>query len=217
LLSARKKLIVVLLVISLVSATAAVLVYLQTPSPSNVLEITSGSMCVTYDGNCPGRLSPSEPTLHIGDFITFEEVNPRDLKTDYPDSDIIVFHKPGDEEELIVHRIVATEERNGVLYFYTKGDGNGYNKWPATPERSEYDPWNGGQGVPEDSVVGKVTNYDLSFLYRDNFWIVLIGVSALTAIGALLLFVLYLLMQRRNQRIEELEERIATLEAEKEK
>jgi hypothetical protein len=55
-----------------------------------------------------------------------------------------------------VHRIVAKEERNGVLYFYTKGDGNGANKWPSTPSSSDYDPWNDRQGVPENLVVGKV-------------------------------------------------------------
>jgi signal peptidase I len=93
--------------------------------------------------------------LHIGDLIIVQGVNPADLSADYPNSDIIVFHKPSDLEDLIVHRIVAKEERNGTLYFYTKGDGNGINKWPSTPTSSEYDPWNE-QAVPEDLVVGKV-------------------------------------------------------------
>jgi signal peptidase I len=88
--------------------------------------------------------------------IIVQGVNPADLNADYPNSDIIVFHKPENPDELIVHRIVAKEERNGALYFYTKGDGNGVNKWPAIPPTSEYDPWNNGQGVPENLVVGKV-------------------------------------------------------------
>jgi signal peptidase I len=129
-------------------------VALNTSYPA--LAVVSGSMCIPQNGACDGWTHPFSRTLHIGDLIIVQGVDPEDLNADYPDSDIIVFHKPGDEEELIVHRIVATEERNGVLYFYTKGDGNGYNKWPATPERSEYDPWNGGQGVSEDLVVGKV-------------------------------------------------------------
>jgi hypothetical protein len=92
----------------------------------------------------------------VGDLIIVQGLDPEDFNTEYPDSDIIVFHKPNaTEDELIVHRIVTTEERNGILYFYTKGDGNGYNLWPATPQRSEYDPWNGGNGVPEDLVVGR--------------------------------------------------------------
>jgi signal peptidase I len=199
----------------LASASAAVIVYIQTPSSSNILKVTSGSMCVTYDGECPGRQSPTEPTLHVGDYITFEEVNPRDLNTDYPDSDIIVFHKPGDEEELIVHRIVAVEERSGTLYFYTKGDGNGQNKWPEIPTRSEYDPWNSGQGVPEDLVIGKVTNYNMPFMFLTaSFW-VLLGISVVTAIGAILLLVVSLSTHKRNNRIEELEERIRKLEDKK--
>jgi signal peptidase I len=119
------------------------------------LAVVSGSMCVPYNGACDGWTHPFSHTLHIGDLIIVQGVDPQDLNADYPDSDIIIFHKPSDPDELIVHRIVAVEERNGVLYFYTKGDGNGYNKWPATPERSEYDPWNSGHGVPEDLVVGK--------------------------------------------------------------
>jgi signal peptidase len=123
------------------------------------LAVVSGSMCIPYDGACEGWTSLTHPfarTLHKGDMIIVQGVNPADLNADYPNSDIIVFHKPGDPDELIVHRIVAKEERNGTLYFYTKGDGNGINKWPAIPPTSEYDPWNNGQGVPANLVVGKV-------------------------------------------------------------
>jgi signal peptidase I len=129
-------------------------VVLNTPYPA--LAVVSGSMCIPYDGACGGWTHPFARTLHIGDLIIVQGVNPADLNADYPNSDIIVFHKPGDPEELIVHRIVAKEERDGVLYVYTKGDGNGANKWPSTPTSSDYDPWNDRQGVPENLVVGKV-------------------------------------------------------------
>ena len=129
-------------------------VVLNTPYPA--LAVVTGSMCVPYDGRCDGWFHPFSHTLHIGDLIIVQGVNPADLSADYPNSDIIVFHRPGDPDELIVHRIVAKEERNGTLYFYTKGDGNGVNKWPSTPSSSDYDPWNDRQGVPENLVVGKV-------------------------------------------------------------
>jgi signal peptidase I len=129
-------------------------VVLNTPYPA--LAVVSGSMCIPYDGACDGAFHPFARTLHIGDLIIVQGVNPADLSADYPNSDIIVFHKPGDPDELIVHRIVAKEERDGVWYFYTKGDGNGANKWPSTPSISDYDPWNDRQGVPENLVVGKV-------------------------------------------------------------
>jgi signal peptidase I len=129
-------------------------VVLNTPYPA--LAVVSGSMCVPYGSQCDGRFHPFARTLHIGDLIIVQGVNPADLSADYPNSDIIVFHKPNDPEDLIVHRIVAKEERNGTLYFYTKGDGNGVNKWPSTPSSSDYDPWNDRQGVPENLVVGKV-------------------------------------------------------------
>jgi signal peptidase I len=126
---------------------------LNTPYPA--LAVVSGSMCIPYDGACDGWTHPFDYTLHIGDLIIVQGVDPQDLNVNYPDSDIIVFHKPEDPNELIVHRIVAVEERDGILYFYTKGDGNGFNKWPATPQRGEYDPWNSNNGVPEDLVVGR--------------------------------------------------------------
>ncbi len=132
---------------------------LNTPYPA--LAVVSGSMCIPYDGACDGWLSMTHPfarTLHKGDLIIVQGVNPEDLNTDYPNSDIIVFHQPGDQSELIVHRIVAVDEVNSTLYFRTKGDGNSATKWPNTPSTTEYDPWRtfGVPGVREDLVVGKV-------------------------------------------------------------
>jgi signal peptidase I len=89
--------------------------------------------------------------LHVGDLIIVQGVSPADLNGDYPYSDIIVFHKPWDPEELIVHRIVEKEDRNGTYYFTTEGDGNGIRKWPDSPDQN--DPWS---PFPEDFVVGKV-------------------------------------------------------------
>jgi signal peptidase I len=129
-------------------------VVLNTQYPA--LAVVTGSMCVPYDGQCDGWFHPFARTLHVGDLIIVQGVNLADLSADYPNSDIIVFHKPTNPDELIVHRIVAKEERGGKIYFYTKGDGNGINTWPIIPQSSEYDPWNNGQGVPGDLVVGKV-------------------------------------------------------------
>jgi signal peptidase I len=116
------------------------------------LAVVSGSMCTLQDGACNGWTHPFARTLHIGDLIIIQGVNPATLSADYPNSDIIVFHRPSDPSELIVHRIVAKEEINGKYYFRTKGDGNNFDKWPTTPQPSEYDPW----VIPQDMVVGKV-------------------------------------------------------------
>ena len=131
-------------------------VVLNTPYPA--LAVVSGSMCIPYDSACDGWSHPFARTLHIGDLIIVQGVNPADLNTNYPNSDIIVFHEPDNPDELIVHRIVAVDDINGTLYFRTKGDGNSAVKWPNTPSPSEYDPWqtNGVPGVRQDLVVGKV-------------------------------------------------------------
>lgn len=129
---------------------------LNTSAP--VLVVVSGSMCIPYDGNCDGWSDPFTRTLHIGDLIIVQGVNPADLNGNYPSSDIIVFHQPGNPEELIVHRIVAVDKVNGTLYFRTKGDGNPDDKWPNPLQPLEYDPWAipPAPGVSQDMVVGKV-------------------------------------------------------------
>ena len=122
------------------------------------LAVVSGSMCIPQNDRCDGWSHPFSQTLHIGDLIIVQGIAAEDLNSNYPNSDIIVFHKPDNPDELIVHRIVAEEEKNGSIYFLTKGDGNGINKWPTTPSSAEYDPWktDGVDGVREDLVVGKV-------------------------------------------------------------
>jgi hypothetical protein len=123
-----------------------------------MLTVESGSMSIPYDGSDNFWLSiihPFDRTLSIGDIIIVQGVNPKDLNTNYPNSNIIIFHSPIDGT-LIVHRIIATETVNGVTYYQTKGDGNG-NPWPQTPQ-SGLDPWdsNNPPGVPQNLVVGKV-------------------------------------------------------------
>jgi signal peptidase I len=124
------------------------------------LAVVSGSMCVPYDGACEGWLSldhPFDRTLHKGDLIIIQGVDPKTLNTNYPNSDIIVYQDPrypNDPDQKIVHRIVAVEDRNGTLWFYTKGDGNNPpDVWPNPVSPGVYDPWS---PVPQDYIYGKV-------------------------------------------------------------
>jgi hypothetical protein len=127
------------------------------------LAVVSGSMCIPYYTECDGWAHPFSRTLHVGDIIIIQGVNSQDLNANYPDSDIIVFHRPGNPDELIVHRIVAKQEISGKWYFFTKGDGNSPpDVWPTVPDSIEYDKWftdNASipQGaVSQDLIVGKV-------------------------------------------------------------
>lgn len=124
--------------------------------------VESGSMCIPYGRECESILSLNHTfsgALHKGDLIIVQHVDAHTLNTDYPNSDIIVYKKPSDLSDTpIVHRIITSYQKNGVLYFETKGDGNG-DKWPQIPPESQYDSkyfWNTGEGVPEDLVEGKV-------------------------------------------------------------
>ncbi len=130
---------------------------LNTEVPVRVVE--SGSMCVPYDGLCDGWSHTFAQTLHVGDIIIIQGVDPDTLNADYPNSDVIVYLNPNNPSATpIVHRVVSKYEINGTLYFQTKGDGNG-QPWPSAVSPQEYDSrtlWNSGQGVPEDLVIGKV-------------------------------------------------------------
>jgi signal peptidase I len=129
-----------------------------------IVVVESGSMCVPYGvPGCVGWNSITHPfahTLHTGDVVIIQGVNPKDLKTDYPNSDIIVFYDPNDPTGTpIIHRIIKVTDVNGTLYFETKGDGNGNpgDQWPQTPTSGQ-DPWdfNNPPGVPQNLVIGKV-------------------------------------------------------------
>jgi signal peptidase I len=153
-------------------------VALGTDTPIRVVE--SGSMCTTV-GGCDGFSDVFSHTLHIGDLIIIQKVNPTDYNINYPDSDIIVYQHPELAANLgstpIVHRIVARYEVNGTYYFQTKGDGNG-DHWPANVSASQYDSkmlWSSGQGVSQDHVLGRVVMRIpyigwVTLLMRNTYW-----------------------------------------------
>jgi signal peptidase len=132
-------------------------VALNTDTPVRVVE--SGSMCVPYGSLCDGWSHTFEPTLHVGDIIIIQGVDPKTISANYPNSDIIVYQRPDNPDATpVVHRVVAIYEENGILYFQTKGDGNN-EPYPNVPSPAMYDSnslWHTGKGVPEDMVLGKV-------------------------------------------------------------
>jgi signal peptidase I len=126
---------------------------LNTPNP--IVTVESGSMCIPYDGRCDGWSHPFDQTLHVGDILIVQGIDPNDYNAFYPNSDIIVFQDTLNNR-LIVHRIVGKQIIDGVLYYQTKGDGNSYpDVYPKVPTSNEYDQFYS-NGVPADLVVGKV-------------------------------------------------------------
>lgn len=108
------------------------------------LAVASGSMCILPGPYCDGWSHPFEHTLHVGDLIIVQGIDPKDIyaapyNTSGRSGDIIVFHSPyGDD--LIVHRAIREREDNGSIFFTTKGDGN------SGPDSE----------IPASSVIGKV-------------------------------------------------------------
>jgi hypothetical protein len=147
-------------------------VFLNTTNP--LVTVESGSMCIEYYNTCDGWSHPFERTLHVGDVLIIQGLNPADYNSNYPDSDIIVFHPPGssDPNFLVVHRLTSEKVEDEVYYFYVKGDGNPPDKWPAPAEPYAIDSswyykpdiraWYASHpevpegAIPEEFVVGKV-------------------------------------------------------------
>ena len=130
---------------------------LNTSNP--IVVVPSGSMCIPYGGTCQYHPwdHPFDRTLHVGDLLILQGLDPKNYNADYPDSDIIVFHEAADPAVLIVHRIAAADEVNGTRYFHTKGDGNNI-KWPAPVPPEQYDPPSiePPEGVAQSKIVGRV-------------------------------------------------------------
>ena len=91
-----------------------------------ILPVSSSNICV-FQLNCDGLMHPLERTLHVGDLIIVQGVNTMSVRVAYPNSDILVFHFPKQnsyqKDELAITRVIAKEERDGITYFRTKGDG----------------------------------------------------------------------------------------------
>jgi signal peptidase I len=175
---------------------------LGTAVPIRVVE--SGSMCVPFDGRCDGWSHPFDHTLHVGDIIIIQKVNPNDLNANYPNSDIIVYRNPNGVTP-IVHRIVDKQEINGTLYFKTKGDGNGPITWPNVP--NYYDNIPDARGVPQELVEGKVVFRIpyfgwITLFMRGNSWalpVVILLILLLVAIE----FVVPLVKEKKKRTVQQ--------------
>jgi signal peptidase len=97
-----------------------------------------------------------EPVLYKGDLILIQGVQnaceihaaPEDAN---PPGDIIVFRKPANPSELIVHRAVEKIIENGTCSFTTQGDANnGPDRW--------------GRPVMESDIVGEYTGVKVPYL-----------------------------------------------------
>ncbi len=133
-----------------------------------VLAVASGSMV---------------PALHKGDLIMVQGVsNICDIVIGYddgtPPGDIIVFHKPTDPSELIVHRAIDKNLVGGECYIKTKGDAN-----------NAADGWQ----VAEDHLVGRVIGHVSSIGYiplflREFLWT---PVGMVLVVALLLVFLFF--------------------------
>jgi signal peptidase I len=133
-------------------------IVLNTSQP--FLAVDGNSMCTLV--NCTWS-HPFSRTLHNGDLILIQGVNPEQIKVGLHDGDIIVFVR-GDI--LVVHRAIGSYvNSNGTLCFYTKGDNPTLAQDPGS--------------VPYYNVKGKVVlripwlGYIALFLH-DSFGIYLI-------------------------------------------
>ena len=209
-----KSAIAIIIIVGVISgAFFGLRVVLNTDTPVRVVESGSMSLPLNFITGPPYSWNdflltlehPFDRTLDTGDIIIIQGVNPKDLNTNYPKSDIIVYQKPDDPSDTpIVHRIVAVDNINGTLYFQTKGDGN-EQKWPAIPPPSMYDSntiYDGhGQGVPQNLVEGKVIMRIpyfgwITLFLKENSW----GLPIIIALILLLVVVEFVIPVLRRKK-----------------
>ncbi len=182
-----KLVIAVALIVGIIACWYAALVLaLGTTMPVRVVE--SGGMCVSQKGLCDGWSHPFGQTLHIGDVVFVQAVDPRDYDSNYPQSDVLVFNRGSGQ---IFQRIVEKQEINGTIYFKTKADGSGPVLWPNATDSYDYSAPDS-RGIPESMVEGRVALRipwvgNIFLFFRDNTWalVVLFAFVSLVAVAKL--------------------------------
>lgn len=115
----RSAVFLAIIVVSIAAFWLGLRAYLRTEYP--LLAVASGSMV---------------PTLNEGDLIVVHGgLNSSEIVAEDGTGDIIVFHKPTDYDELIVHRAIDKEQRDDGWYFETKGDANNSPDYWRVPDR----------------------------------------------------------------------------------
>jgi len=124
-----------------------------------------------------------EPNYYQGDLVFIQGLG---NKSQLMVGEVIVFHRPGDWDFLIIHRIAdkAYYEVEGQWYFLTKGDNN------AAPDifTTNYKGW-----VPASNVIGRVA---LKIPYIGSIYLAMgnkIGPLTLSTILQILLIVAILI------------------------
>jgi signal peptidase len=134
------------------------------------LAVASGSMCMVQHMACDGWSHPFDRTLHVGDLIIIQAVDPKTIKVGSdPIGDIIVLRR---DDQLIVHRAIANETIGNETYFTTKGDAN------SSPDPSR---------VPEEDVVGRLV---LRIPWVGHLALFMRGTSAIYLIWAIIILLI---------------------------
>jgi signal peptidase I len=116
------------------------------------------------------------PALRVGDQLVVQGVDAREIYADPENGDIIVFRKPINPSEFIVHRAIAKTQSGDTVLLTTKGD---YNSVSLHWEKS----------FPETYVIGKVLGPPIPLLgYLKIF---LDNVGGIVVYGLLMLAILF--------------------------
>jgi len=128
------------------------------------------------------------PSLHIGDLVVVQGgLDPCEIYAAPGTGDIIVFRKPTDPDEFIVHRAVNKVYRGSSWFFKTKGDNN-----------LGSDPWE----VPEDYVIGKLVGRVPLLGYFKIFLGTPGGLAVIIVLILILLFMDYIPLKKREAKAE---------------
>lgn len=155
---------VLLLVVLLLPVTA--LPYLVRLTPMVVL---SGSMV---------------PYFNPGDLLLLERTDPAQVNV----GDVIAFHPPNSKDEMtfVTHRVVDIIEKNGTLYFRTKGDNNDDEDPFLVPQQNVY-----GRAVFSIPKLGFLTRHNPNKKIRFLFYVLTILMPGIAVVLTELPRILY--------------------------
>ena len=122
-----------------------------------------------------------EDKISAGDIIIVKETDATLIKVD--ESVISFFDPAGNGTSVVTHRVVAIEDKNGVLYFQTKGDNNN------TEDRL----W-----VSQDNLIGEWTGIRIPFVGHVALFMQTTGGLIVCVLVPLGLLIAYELFRRRK-------------------
>lgn len=146
-----------------------------------VVLVAVGCVAAVVSGNFQARpvlTGSMRPGLPVGGLVVTKRVPVSSLQL----RDVIVFHRPDNPDELVVHRIIALRHVAGALEIRTQGDDN--------PVRDQWQVTLRGQDAYRAQFSVPLVGYAAIWWHQPGTRTLALGLAALCALAALVVLAL---------------------------